>query len=83
MTFTSWSIKFIISIILNIADFFIGRIPIAGSIWDAILGFIGLLLWKKVGGIQFLELLDFTDQIDGFIPSLTISAIFSIKEIWD
>ena len=71
-------LKFIIAIAFDVFDFFIGRIPIAGTVIDFIGGIIGLLLWGKIGALQFGELLDFTDQIDGFIPTVTISGILSL-----
>jgi hypothetical protein len=81
MTFLKWTIKMIISLILDGIDFFMP--PIIGTVYDFILGFVGLYLWGIKGGAQFLELIDITDRADAFIPTLTIMGLFSIKEIWE
>ena len=70
--------KFMISIAFDIADFFIGRIPIFGTVFDLVGGFLGLWLWGVPGGLQFLEILDVTDQLDGFIPTMTLAGMVSI-----
>jgi len=71
-------LKFAISIAFDAADFFIGRIPVWGTLFDIFGGFIGLAIWGVPGGLQFFEVIDFTDQIDGFIPTLTLAGIFSL-----
>ena len=70
--------KLVISIAFDIADFIIGRVPGWGTIWDIIGGFLGLYLWGIPGGLQFLEVLDITDQIDGFIPTMTLAGVVSL-----
>ena len=70
--------KLIISLAFDIADFFIGRIPIFGTLFDILGGFLGLWLWGLPGGIQFLEIIDITDQIDGFIPTVTLAGLYYI-----
>ncbi len=71
-------LKFMIAIAFDALDFFIGRIPIFGSVFDIIGGIISMLLWGNIGALQFGELIDFTDQIDGFIPTVTIAGILSL-----
>lgn len=78
MSFISIGGKFIISLAFDITDFFIGRIPVFGTVFDILGGFLGLWLWGIPGGLQFGEIIDITDQIDGFIPTLTISGILSL-----
>jgi len=70
--------KFVVSIAFDVADFYIGRIPIWGTVFDIFGGFLGLYLWGVPGGAQFLEIIDITDQIDGFIPTLTLAGLFSL-----
>ena len=70
--------KFLIAIAFDLADFFIGRIPIFGTVFDILGGFLGLWLWGLPGALQFLEILDFTDQLDGFIPTVTLAGILSL-----
>ncbi len=79
MGFLGWSFKMLISIGFDVADFFVGRIPIAGSVFDIIGGILGFVLWGLVGGLQFGELIDVTDQIDAFIPTLTIAGILRAR----
>ena len=70
--------KCLISIAFDLADFFFGRIPVFGTVFDILGGFLGLWLWGIPGGLQFLEIIDISEQIDAFIPSLTLAAIVSI-----
>lgn len=70
--------KLCLSLIYDAVDFFIGRIPVFGTIFDILGGFLGLWLWGIPGGLQFLEVIDITDQIDGFIPTMTLAGIISL-----
>jgi hypothetical protein len=70
-------LKLIISVIFDISDFFF-RIPGLGSIWDIAGGALGLVLWGIPGGFQFLELIDVSEQIDGFIPTVTLAGLYVI-----
>jgi len=70
--------KFAVAIAYDAADFFIGRVPVWGTIFDIFGGFLGLYLWGVPGGAQFFEVIDFTDQIDGFIPTLTLAGVVSL-----
>ena len=69
--------KFAISAIYDLLDFTIGRIPIFGTVFDVFGGVLALKLWGAVGVIQFFEVLDPTDQIDAFIPMLTIAGLIT------
>lgn len=70
-------IKLILSITFDVADFFVGRIPIFGTFFDILGGLLSIYLWGGIGSIQFLEIIDITDQIDGFIPTVTLAGIAS------
>ena len=83
MAFTKWFLKFLISVAFDVADFFIGRIPIFGTVFDILGGVLGTFLWKPLGALQFLELFDITDQIDALVPTLTIAALLNTKEIFE
>ncbi len=68
--------KIITALILDIAlDNTLGRLPALGILLDLIMAFIGSRMWGSIGWLQALELLDFTEQVDGFIPTLTIAGI--------
>jgi hypothetical protein len=70
--------KFLISILFDIADFFVGRIPVFGTVFDILGGFLAIWLWGPIGSLQFGEIIDITDQIDAFIPTVTIAGILNI-----
>ena len=70
--------KFLISIAFDVTDFFIGRIPVFGTVFDILGGFLGLWFWGLPGGLQFLEIIDLTDQLDGFIPTVTLAGVVSL-----
>lgn len=70
-----WLWRLGLALFLDILDFTLGRIPILGTIFDGVLGIIGIMLWGKTGAFQFLEIFDFTDQIDAEIPTLFLSGL--------
>ncbi|MBT3323840.1 hypothetical protein HN681_00490 [archaeon] len=78
MTVLNTSLKFIISIVFDLVDLTLGRIPVFGTAFDVVGGLLGIWLWGTPGALQFLEIIDFTDQIDSFIPTLTIAGLISI-----
>jgi hypothetical protein len=70
-------IKLTISIIFDVLDFFV-RVPGFGTIWDIGGGVLSILLWGAPGAAQLLEVLDITDQIDSFIPTVTLAGLYNI-----
>lgn len=77
---TPGTIKLIIAILLDIADFIIGRIPGWGTAFDFVLALIGYLMFGPKGLIQLWEVVDLTDQADGFVPTLTLIALADWRE---
>ncbi|MEL6361676.1 MAG: hypothetical protein AAFR21_11375 [Pseudomonadota bacterium] len=67
--------KLLLAITLDILDFTIGRMLGAGTIIDLIFGVIAVIVWGPAGLIAFWELLDPSEQVDGFVPTMTIIAI--------
>lgn len=65
-----------ISVIIDLADFTLGRIPILGTVEDGVGGIAATALWGQAGLAYFWELADFTDQIDGFIPTATLIGLY-------
>ncbi len=63
-------------IAFDILDFFV-RIPGLGSLFDLIGIPVAYYLVGSMGILYAWELLDITDQIDGFIPTMTILYIMS------
>lgn len=69
-------IRLIGCVIFDIIDFFI-RIPGLGTIYDLIGIPVAYYLVGPMGIFYAWELLDITDQLDGFIPTMTILYIIS------
>jgi hypothetical protein len=65
-------VKLGIALAFDVADFLIGRIPGWGSLFDVILVAVGVALYGWRGFAQLWELIDITDQVDGFVPTLTL-----------
>ena len=70
--------KLFISVTFDFWDFTFGRIPVLGTINDIVGMFVGMALWGFPGLLQGWEIIDITDQVDGFVPTLTIVGIYSI-----
>lgn len=70
-------LKFLIAIVWDILDLTIGRIPIFGSFFDFVGGILAIVLWGNAGIFAFWELIDFTEQLDAFVPTLTAIGVLS------
>ena len=79
MGFGKWLFKMFVSIAFDLLDMIMP--PGLGTIYDIAGGFLGLMLWGGKGAAQFWEIIDVTDRIDAFVPTLTIMGIFSMREI--
>ncbi|MEK6945998.1 MAG: hypothetical protein AABX32_00155 [Nanoarchaeota archaeon] len=69
--------KLAISIVFDITDNFIGRLPVLGTLFDIFGTGLSYYFWGRGGLFAGWEIVDISDQIDGFIPSLTIIGLFS------
>jgi hypothetical protein len=67
--------KLVIAIALDIADFTIGRLLGVGMIMDVVFAAVAFALWGPIGLIALWESLDPSEQIDGFVPTMTLIAI--------
>ena len=67
--------KLVVAIVLDILDFTVGRVAGFGSVFDAIMGVTAVILWGWPGLFAFWELVDPTDQADGFVPTMTLIAL--------
>ena len=65
-----------ISVVIDLMDFTIGRIPILGTAENGVGGIIVTVLWGRVGLVYFLELLDLTDQINSLVPTATLIGLY-------
>jgi len=66
-------VKFGIAIIYDLADLM--SVPFLGSLYDAVGIPLGVLLWGPVGLLNAWEIVDPTDQIDKFVPTMTLAGI--------
>ncbi len=73
-------VKLIAAIILDIADFTVGRILGFGTAMDMILVLIGFSMFGWKGLFQLWEVADLSDQVDGFVPTLTLIALTELRE---
>lgn len=68
--------KIALAILIDLFDFTIGRLlfvtPFAGEIIGATIGY---LMYGPRALVYLAEGLDVTEQIDGFIPTMTIIAV--------
>ena len=71
-------IKLVISIIWDLLDFTVGRIPGFGFLFDFMGGFLAIALWRFPGVIAFWELIDVTEQGDAQIPTLTLIGLMTL-----
>jgi hypothetical protein len=76
MTRSGFFWRLALSIVIDIADFTFGRIPIFGTVTDGVGTVVLYALWGPAGLVNAWELVDFTDQVDGFIPTATLIALF-------
>jgi hypothetical protein len=76
MTRTGYFARLGISIVIDLLDLTILRLPVMGTITDGV-GTVALVaMWGPAGLIYLFELVDVTDQIDAFVPTATMVALF-------
>lgn len=75
MTRTGYFIRLALSVAIDALDFTLGRIPILGSVGEGLGAGFMFALWGPGGLAYAWELVDVTDQLDGFIPTATIIAL--------
>lgn len=76
MTRQGYFIRLAFSIVIDLFDFTLGRIPLFGSVTEGVGTIVLTAMWGPAGLLNALELLDFTEQLDAFIPTATIVALF-------
>ncbi len=67
--------RLIFAVTLDVLDFTIGRLFGAGMIIDALFAAIAFMVWGPAGLIALWELADPSEQIDGFVPTMTLIAL--------
>jgi hypothetical protein len=76
MTRRGYFLRLAFSVVIDLFDLTLGRIPIFGSVTEGVGTIVLMALWGPVGLVNLLELLDFTDQADSFIPTATLVALY-------
>lgn len=76
MTRRGYFLRLAFSIVIDVFDFTLGRIPVFGSVTEGVGTIVLTALWGPAGLVNLLELVDFTDQVDSFIPTATLVALY-------
>lgn len=76
MTRNGYFLRLIFSIVIDLFDFTLGRIPIFGSVTEGVGTVVLFALWGPAGLVNLWELIDVTDQADAFIPTATLIALY-------
>jgi hypothetical protein len=76
MTRTGYFVRLAVSVAIDLADFTLGRVPIVGSVSEGAGALVLVALWGWPGLLYLGELGDPTDQIDGFLPTATLVALW-------
>ncbi|KAF0180476.1 MAG: hypothetical protein IV086_09970 [Hyphomonadaceae bacterium] len=76
MTRTGYFVRLAISVAIDLVDFTLGRIPIVGSVGEGGGALVLMALWGLPGALYLGELADPTDQLDGFLPTATLVALW-------
>lgn len=72
--------KLLIAVLLDILDFTLGRMIGAGTVLDLVFAGIAFVLWGPVGLVALWEAIDVTDQVDGFVPTMTLIALSQMRK---
>ena len=71
--------KLAVALVLDLADAVIGRVIGFGTGFDMVLLAAGLLMFGWKGLFQLWEVAELSDQIDGFVPTLTLLALMEMR----
>ena len=71
--------KLAVAVILDLADAVIGRVIGFGTGFDILLAFAAIMLFGRKGLVQLWEVAEISDQIDGFVPTLTLLALIELR----
>jgi len=76
MTRTGFFLRLALSLAIDVADATLGRVPLVGGVQEGVGTAILVLLWGPAGLLYLGELADFTEQVDGFIPTATLIGLY-------
>ena len=72
----TYFLKLAFSVVIDVFDFTLGRIPIFGTVTEGVGTVVLYAMWGPAGLVNALEMVDFTDQVDSFIPTATLVALY-------
>jgi hypothetical protein len=76
MTRRGFYIRLAISILIDVLNFTVGRVPIIGEGEDGVSALVLFLMWGPIGLLSLWELADVTEQIDALVPTATLIALY-------
>ncbi|MGH6950386.1 MAG: hypothetical protein ACREH4_05915 [Vitreimonas sp.] len=77
MTRRGYFLRLALSVAIDLFDMTLGRVPVLGAVTTEGVGTVVLMaLWGPAGLLNLWEVLDFTEQADGFIPTATLIALY-------
>jgi hypothetical protein len=71
--------KLVIAVMIDLIDFTAGRVIGFGTAFDVLSTAFAVALFGWKGLIQAWEVVEVTDQIDGFVPTLTLLALAELR----
>ncbi len=76
MTRSGYFIRLALSVVIDLFDLTLGRIPVFGTVTEGVGTIVLVGLWGPAGLVNLWELVDFTDQADSFVPTATLVALY-------
>lgn len=76
MTRRGYFLRLAFSVLIDIFDFTLGRIPGLGTATDGAGTAVMYAMWGPIGLVNLIEVIDVTELADGFIPTSTLVALY-------
>jgi hypothetical protein len=76
MTRQGYFLRLAFSVVIDLFDFTLGRIPGFGTVTDGVGTAVMFAMWGPIGLLNILEMIDITEVFDGFIPTSTLVALY-------
>ncbi len=72
--------KLLLAMALDLFDFTLGRVMGFGTVTDFVFTAIAVAMFGWKGLFQLWETVEISDQFDGFVPTLTLLALWERRE---
>lgn len=76
MTRSGYFLRLAFSVVIDLFDFTIGRMPGFGTVTDGVGTAVMFAMWGPIGLVNVLEVIDVTEVFDGFVPMSTMVALY-------